>query len=178
MAKEETKVEEKETKVKEPKKKKNLEEELLEYKQKYLYTLAELSNLGKQHEKEKKDLAKYFTQDFLLELLPLYDIFTMVISNKNVTPEVAAYLKGFELVYAQFEQFLDRNGVSEIVTKLGEEYDPLLHNAIEIEEIEEGEQHKIVQIYQKGYKMHDRVLRPTSVKITKLKTNEEPKEEN
>lgn len=178
MAKEETKVEEKEVKVKEPKKKKSLEEEMLEYKQKYLYTLAELSNLGKQHEKEKKDLAKYFTQDFMVELLPLYDIFTMVISNKNVTPEVAGYLKGFELVYAQFEQFLERNGVSEIVTKIDDEYDPLLHNAIETEEIEEGKEHRIVQIYQKGYKIHDRVLRPTSVKITKLKINEEPKEEN
>ncbi len=149
--------------------------EKIDYKEKYLYTLAELSNLSKRFEKEKLEMAKYYTRDYMLELLPLFDIFSMVISNKNVAPEVAAYLKGFELVYAQFEQFFEKNGVKEIPTKLGEEYDPTKHNAIETESSEESE-NKIVQIYQKGYMMHDKVLRPTTVKITTL-INKEPKEE-
>lgn len=163
-------MEEEKKEIKEVKKK-----EKIDYKEKYLYTLAELSNLSKRYEKEKLEMAKYYTRDYMLELLPLYDIFSMVISNKNVAPEVAAYLKGFELVYAQFEQFFEKNGVKEIPTKLGEEYDPKMHNAIETESSEESE-NKIVQIYQKGYMMHDKVLRPTTVKITTL-IKAEPKEE-
>ena len=158
-------------------KKKNLEEELAEYKEKYLYTLAELSNLGKTFQKEKESAIKYYAQDFMLELLPLYDIFTMVLANKNVPPEVENYLKGFELVYAQFQAFLDRNGVTEIVTAIGEEYDPIKHSAIEVEEVDE-DVNKVLHIYQKGYMYKDRVLRPTTVKVSRLKEEKPEEKEN
>jgi len=172
---------EEETEVKETKKekkKKSVEEELAEYKEKYLYTLAELSNLGKTFQKEKESAIKYFAQDYMLELLPLYDIFTMVLENKNVPPEVENYLRGFELVYSQFQGFLDRNGVVEIKTSINEEYDPVKHSAIEVEEVEPGEENKIVHIYQKGYMYKDRVLRPTTVKVTKIKEEKTEEKEN
>ena len=79
MSKKEKKEENIEEEIKleeEVKEEKSLEEELLEYKNKYLYTLAELSNLGKTFQKEKESAIKYYAQDFMLELLPLYDIFT------------------------------------------------------------------------------------------------------
>lgn len=167
----------KEEKKSKKEKKKNLEEELNEYKEKYLYTLAELSNLGKTFQKEKESAIKYYAQDFMLELLPLYDIFTMVLENKNVPPEVENYLRGFELVYAQFQAFLDRNGVSEIVTKVGEEYDPVKHSAIEVEEVEE-DVNNILHVYQKGYMYKDRVLRPTTVKVSRLKEEKPEEKEN
>ena len=114
----------------------------------------------------------------MLELLPLYDIFTMVLENKNVPPEVENYLRGFELVYSQFQGFLDRNGVVEIKTTLGEEYDPVKHSAIEVEEVEAGEENKVVHVYQKGYMYKDRVLRPTTVKVTKVKEEKVEEKEN
>lgn len=175
---EEISLEEKEVKETKKEKKKSVEEELAEYKEKYLYTLAELSNLGKTFQKEKESAIKYFAQDYMLELLPLYDIFTMVLENKNVPPEVENYLRGFELVYSQFQGFLDRNGVVEIKTTLGEEYDPVKHSAIEVEEVEAGEENKVVHVYQKGYMYKDRVLRPTTVKVTKVKEEKVEEKEN
>ena len=61
---------------------------------------------------------------------------------------------------------IDRNGVSEIVTKVGEEYDPIKHSAIEVEEVDE-DVNNILHVYQKGYMYKDRVLRPAMVKVSK-----------
>ena len=146
-----------------------LEDKCAELNEKYLYALAQMRDLHKTYEKENAIAVKYVTYDLMEELLPIIDIFTMVLENTNVPDEVKAYLKGFELVFNQFKQVMDNHGVSEIVTKVGDKFDHNVHNGVEKVEIEEGEHDTIAQVLQKGYRIGDKVLRPVSVKVYSLK---------
>ena len=146
-----------------------LEEKCAELNEKYLYALAQMRDLHKTYEKENAVAVKYVTYDLMEELLPIVDIFDMVLSNTNVPDEIKAYLKGFELVFNQFKQVMDNHGVSEIVTKVGDKFDYNVHNGVEKIEIEEGEDDTIAQVLQKGYRIGDKVLRPVSVKVYSLK---------
>ena len=113
------------------------------------------------------------------ELLPILDIFSMVLENDNIPDEVKAYFKGFELVYNQFKQILDKHGVVEILAKQGDAFDYNIHNGVEKVEVEEGEHDTIAQVLQKGYKIGDKVLRPVSVKVYSVKQqNAEIEQEN
>ena len=108
---------------------------------------------------------KNVTYDLMEELLPILDIFSMVLENANIPDEVKAYFKGFELVFNQFKQILDRHGVMEIPCKKGDQFDYNFHNGVEKVEVEEGEHDTIAEVLQKGYKIGDKVLRPSSVKV-------------
>lgn len=161
--------EEKETKKK---KKKDiiieLEEKCAQLNEKYLYALAQMKDLHKTYEKENAISVKYVTYDLMEELLPILDVFSMVLENDNIPPEITAYFKGFELVFNQFKQILDKHGVSEIKCNIGDKFDHNIHNGVEKVEIEEGEHDTIAQVLQKGYKIGDKVLRPVSVKVYSL----------
>jgi molecular chaperone GrpE len=146
-----------------------LEDKCAELNEKYLYALAQMRDLHKTYEKENAISVKYVTYDLMEELLPIVDIFGMVLENTNVPDEVKAYFKGFELVFNQFKQILDNHGVVEIVTKEGDKFDHNVHNGVEKIEIEEGEHDTIAQVLQKGYRIGDKVLRPVSVKVYSLK---------
>ena len=176
---EEELVEEKEEQEKESKKKKKkdviaeLEDKCAELNEKYLYALAQMKDLHKTYEKENAIAIKYVTYDLMEELLPILDIFSMVLDNANIPDEVKAYFKGFELVFNQFKQILDRHGVSEIKCQEGDKFDYNIHNGVEKVEVEEGEHDTIAQVLQKGYKIGDKVLRPVSVKVYSLMKKEE-----
>lgn len=147
-----------------------LEAKLEEALSKYLYTLAELRDLHKTYQKENATSIKYVTYDLMLELLPLYDIFSMVLENKNVPSEVSAYFQGFQLVFNKFSQILEDNGVSEIKAKSGDKFDHNVHNGLESIEVEDEElDNTINEVLLRGYKINDKVLRPTSVKVNTIK---------
>ena len=177
---EETKKEKKKEKKmsKEEKKICELEEQVATLNEKYLYALAQMKDLHKTYEKENAISVKYVTHDLMLELLPIIDVFSMVLDNPNIPSEVSAYFKGFELVFSQFKDLMERHQVSEINCKVGEKFDYTIHNGVEKVETENEEEHdQICQILQKGYKIGDKVLRPVSVKVYSYASKEEVKEE-
>ena len=187
MSNEELKEEELESEKDSKKKKKKdviaeLEEKCAELNEKYLYALAQMKDLHKTYEKENAIAVKYVTYDLMEELLPILDVFSMVLENDNVPGEVKAYFKGFELVFNQFKQILDRHGVSEIKCQVGDEFDYNFHNGVEKIDVEDGETDTIAQVLQKGYKIGDKVLRPVSVKVNcvvkKQETTNEEIEQN
>lgn len=166
---------EEETKEKKKKEKKmskeekrisELEEQVATLNEKYLYALAQMKDLHKTYEKENAISVKYVTHDLMLELLPIIDVFSMVLDNPNIPSEVSAYFKGFELVFNQFKDLMERHQVSEINCKIGDVFDYNIHNGVETIETEnEEENNQICAILQKGYKIGDKVLRPVSVKV-------------
>lgn len=176
---EETKKEKKKEKKmsKEEKKICELEEQIAALNEKYLYALAQMKDLHKTYEKENAISVKYVTHDLMLELLPIIDVFSMVLDNPNIPSEVSAYFKGFELVFNQFKDLMERHQVSEINCKVGEKFDYTIHNGVEKIETDNKEEHdQICQILQKGYKIGDKVLRPVSVKVYSY-ASEEVKED-
>jgi len=163
---------------KEEKKIFELEEQLAKLNEKYLYALAQMKDLHKTYEKENAISVKYVTYDLMLELLPIIDVFSMVLDNPNIPSEVSAYFKGFELVFNQFKDLMERHQVSEINCKINDKFDHNIHNGVETVETEnEEEDNQICQILQKGYKIGDKVLRPVSVKVYSY-ASKEIKEDN
>ena len=159
-----------------------LEEQVTTLNEKYLYTLAQMKDLHKTYEKENAISVKYVTHDLMLELLPIIDVFSMVLDNPNIPSEVSAYFKGFELVFNQFKDLMERHQVYEINCKIGDTFDYNIHNGVEtVETTNSEENNQICEVLQKGYKIGDKVLRPVSVKVYSCaseEVKEEVKEEN
>lgn len=157
---------------------KELQTKLEESEDKYYRVLAEMKDLHKTYQKENLVAVKYVTHELMLELLPMYDIFSLVLENKNIPAEVSGYFKGFELVFNQFKQILENHDVSEIVTNVGDEFDYNVHNGVESIEIEDDSKiNTISRVLQKGFKIGGKVLRPVSVEVFVNKNQEEDEHE-
>ena len=155
-------------------------EEIEKYKNLYLETLANLANQRKLYEKDYQNALRYASQNLTEKLLPSFEMFSMVIESvDNLPPEVAPYVQGFSMIYRQMVQALESEGVSEIAVKVGDAYDYKIHSAMETQEVEdEVLVDKVTKVIRKGYKIHDRLIKPATVIVGKKKVNEEVKENN
>lgn len=145
-----------------------LENQNAEMKDKYMRAMAEAENIRKRAAKEKIDIIKRANKDLLLSLLNFMDNFERAIKEgeKNTDIQNSEYYKGIELIHKQFIDFIHDNGVSEIEC-LGEEFDPNLHEALTMVEIPDCEHEKIVEVYAKGYKLNEELLRTAKVIVGK-----------
>jgi molecular chaperone GrpE len=132
-------------------------------KDKYLRALAEMDNLRKRLEREKNDFLQYALGDILKELLFVLDNFERAFKNKDQT-DGKSFHQGVELIYKQFVDLLRRQGVTPI-DLADKKFDPNLHQALLTEESEGVQDAEISEELQKGYKLHDRLLRPSLVKV-------------
>ena len=130
-------------------------------KDKYLRLLAEYDNFRKRSARERDNIYADVKADTLVKLLPVFDNLERALQNPTADE---AYRKGVEMTMNQFMETLKAMGVTPIEA-LGETFDPALHNAVmHTEDPERGEQ-EIVQEFQKGFKMGDRVIRFSMVQV-------------
>ncbi len=164
--KKEEKAEEKKTSKK--KKDKSAEEaeklkaELDTVKDKLIRALAEYDNFRKRSAKEKADAYVFSKADVIEKLLPVIDNFGRAAENDKASFE--DYKKGIEMIYKQFLEIFANLGVESFGEK-GETFDPNIHSAvmhIEDEQYGEGE---IVDVFAKGYRLGEKVLRPATVRV-------------
>lgn len=157
---------------------KKANEEAEKYKNLYLETLANLANQRKLYEKDYQNALKYASQNLAEQLIPSFEMFSMVIESvDNLPPEVAPYVQGFSMIYRQMVQALESEGVSEVAVKVGDKYDYKIHSAMETIEVEdEALVGTITKVIRKGYKIHDRLIKPATVIVGKAKKVEEVKE--
>ena len=132
-----------------------------------LKLLADIENISKRHANERVDLIKYSPANLLNDLLPTLDLFEQALNAKQASDEVKNWLIGFEMILKNFKTTLENNGVKEVQAKSGDTFDAKLHFAIEEVESTEVKPGLIVNIKTKGYKLHDRLLRPTMVTVAK-----------
>lgn len=161
-------------KLEENKKIEELENQNAELKDKYMRAMAETENIRKRVAKEKIDIIKRANKDLLLSLLNFMDNFERAIKAGENNPDIqnSEYYKGIELIHKQFIDFIHDNGVEEIEC-LGGEFDPNMHEALTVVEIPDCENEKIVEVYAKGYKLNDELLRTAKVIVGKpIKTTE------
>jgi len=130
----------------------------------FLKKRAEFENFRKRMEKDKEDFVKYSLEKFIKELMPILDSLNVALHPNNIPDEQLKVFEGFSLIFKQFEDLLEKSGVQEI-TALGENFDPNVHQAISQEVSEEFESGKVIKEYQKGYKLYDRLLRPSMVVV-------------
>ena len=150
-----------------------LENQNADLKDKYMRAMAEMENIRKRAAKEKIDTIKRANKDLLLSLLNFMDNFERAIKagENNNDIQNSEYYKGIELIHKQFIDFIHDNGVEEIEC-LGEEFNPNLHEALTVIEVPDCEHEKIVEVYAKGYKLNDELLRTAKVIVGKPKAKE------
>ena len=144
-----------------------------EYREKWQRALAETENLRKRQEVERVNWSKFALNDFLSDLLPVLDNFDRATEHVPAELQNSAWVTGILYIQKNLMDTLSRKGVEEIPVKIGDSLDPAKHEAIGVEEVE-GEEDKITKVVNKGYMIHDRVLRPVQVFVSQQVT--QPKE--
>ena len=127
----------------------------------YLRLLAEYDNYRKRSQKEKESLYADVKADTVTKFLPVYDNLMRALAQ---TTEDEAYRKGVEMIMNQFCSTLEKLGVTKI-DSLGEKFDPALHNAVMHVEDEEKGENEIVEVFQEGFRLGDKVIRFAMVKV-------------
>lgn len=140
---------------------KALEEAAAADKDKYLRLLAEYDNFRKRSAKEKLDASENASAKAALEVISVIDNFERAMAAECSDEN---YKKGVEMIYNQFTEVIKKLGVEEIEA-LGREFDPKLHNAVSNVEDENFGENTVSQVYQKGYKMGERVIRCAMVVV-------------
>lgn len=140
---------------------KALEDAAAADKDKYLRLLAEYDNFRKRSIKERLDASADATAKAALEIISVIDNFERAMAAECSDE---GYKKGVEMIYGQFTEVIKKLGVEEIEA-LGKEFDPNLHNAVSQVEDENFGENTVSQVYQKGYKLGDKVIRCAMVVV-------------
>ena len=147
---------------KEPSETEALQARLNEANERFLRTLAVYDNYRKRSIKEKEQAYGDSKAAVLTELLPVLDNFERAASNKEASLE--DYQKGIDMIFNQFNDILKKAGVEAFGEK-GDEFDPNIHSAVMHIDDENEKENVIVDVFSKGYKLGDRVLRAAVVKV-------------
>jgi molecular chaperone GrpE len=123
---------------------------------------AEFENARKRSAREQQEFREYALADAVKELLPALDSFERALQTS--AGDKSEFRSGVELIYKQLQDALVKLGLRPIPAK-GEPFDPHLHQAIEMVETREAEDHHVFEELQRGYKLKDRLLRPSMVKV-------------
>lgn len=150
-----------ENKEEDAEKKPSAEQQVKEANDKYLRLMAEYDNYRKRSQKEREALYGDIKADVLNKFLPVYDNLVRALDQPT---EDEAYRKGVEMIMAQFNKTMENLGVTEIES-VGQPFDPNLHNAVMHVEDETKGENEIVEVFQKGFKLGDKVIRFAMVKV-------------
>ena len=138
-----------------------LRAENADLRDRYLRTLADFENYRKRVDREKQDFYKYALADTLRDLLPVLDNFDRALEHAE---EGDDFHKGVSLIYKQMFDALKKHGVR-VIDETGVRFDPNIHEAVVTEKNPDVPAHTVTTILQKGYFLHDRLLRPALVKV-------------
>lgn len=132
-----------------------------QYRDRYLRTLADFDNFRKRSEREKGEFFKYALAGVMKDLLPVLDNFDRALEHAE---EGDDFHKGVAMIYKQLFSQLQKHGVT-VIDEAGVAFDPNIHEAVVREENDTVPSHTVSEILQKGYFLHDRLLRPAMVKV-------------
>jgi molecular chaperone GrpE len=126
---------------------------------------AEFDNARKRAAREQQEFREFAAADVIRNFLPVLDSFERALKTAPAK-ESADFRSGFELMYRQFQDVLQKLGVQAVPAE-GKPFDPRLHEAIEMVDTTEAEDHQVLEELQRGYKYKDRLLRPAMVKVAR-----------
>jgi len=151
------------------------EKELAECKDKMLRLAAELENFKKRVEREKLEHMKFALEEFAKELLPFLDNLERAIAVAKETKDMEKMIEGIELTLSGYFKTLERFGLKTFVAE-GQRFDPNYHEALSVEENSEVEENTVLKELLRGYTLHDRVIRPALVVVSKKNQSSGQKE--
>ena len=145
---------------------KKLEAELEEWKNSYTRKLAEFQNFTKRKENEVAEMRKYASEGIIVKLLDNIDNLERAVDASKESQNFDSLIEGVNMILNNLKNLLTEEGVEEIEAA-GKEYDPYEHKAMITENKEEVDDNVVVQVFQKGYKMKGKVVRPAMVTVNK-----------
>lgn len=143
-----------------------LEAELEEWKNSYTRKLAEFQNFTKRKENEVAEMRKYASEGIIVKLLDNIDNLERAVDASKESQNFDSLIEGVNMILNNLKNLLTEEGVEEIEAA-GKEYDPYEHKAMITENKEELDDNVVVQVFQKGYKMKGKVVRPAMVTVNK-----------
>ena len=128
---------------------------------------ADFANYKKRQEQQISDLRAFATTDLIKRLLPIADDFDR--AARNVPDELKGngWLDGVMLVHRKLQQALDAEGVKSITATKGDVFDPNVHEAVTHDDADDVESGHVIEELQKGYKIGERVIRPSLVRVAR-----------
>lgn len=124
---------------------------------------AEFDNIRKRMQREQADYRDYALADFAKQFLPILDSFDRALASRGSEEKLH---EGMELIRRQLEDALGKIGVKAVPAK-GEQFDPRMHEAIEMIETADAKDNEVIDEMQRGYQIKDRLLRPAMVRVAK-----------
>nr|WP_245208698.1 nucleotide exchange factor GrpE [Gottfriedia endophytica] len=141
-----------------------LQAEVEEKENKYLRLHADFENYKRRALLDQQSMMTYRAQSIVTDILPVLDNFERALQVESTDEQTKSVLQGLEMVYRQLVEAVKKEGVEEIPA-LGQQFDPNVHQAVMQESDSSKESNEILQEFQKGYKLKDRVIRPSMVKV-------------
>ncbi len=126
---------------------------------------ADFENYRRRVRREQEELVMYANEDLMKDLLPVLDNLERAVAAP-AGGDVNAYLEGVSMICRQMKDSLSRRGLAEIQS-VGHPFDPVQHHAVMQVEVEGVEENTVVEDLQKGYRLRDRVIRPSLVKVAR-----------
>jgi len=142
-----------------------LEQALEQERDQHLRVLADFQNYRRRSEEQKAEIRRFANRELILGLLPVLDNFERALQAAEKNKSYEALAGGVALTHRQLLDYLKQQGV-EPIEAVGEEFDPNLHEAVQRVEGDQPD-NTVVQDVRKGYRMHDRVLRPSQVTVAR-----------
>jgi molecular chaperone GrpE len=141
-----------------------LKNECTEMNNKFLRLQAEFQNFKKRTEKEKANLYKFANEKLFVDLLPLMDNMERALASTETGAD--GIVDGLKMIKKSFDDLFSKNGV-EVIESIGQAFDPELHHAVMSDESDDHESEHVTEEYQKGYKLNEKVIRHSMVKVSK-----------
>ncbi len=147
------------------------------WKNEYYRAYADMQNLRRSIEEDKRVAIRYRSEGFLEKLLPALDAFRMALVADPQSQEAKNYRVGFQYIYNQLQQALEDEGVKEVSPKINDAYDISYMHAVDVEEREDLAPNTVTKVHSSGYKLHDRLVRPAMVTVSKKPEASEKKDD-
>ncbi len=144
----------------------NLKQELKQAQDLYMRALAEADNTRKRAVRERDEYIKFASLPLIKRLLTVMDDLDRAIDMFDPGQNPESLLKGVEMIKSRMEEIVEQEGV-EAVDALGQPFDPQYHQPLTVETNSSYPENTVIEELQKGYIMHDRVVRPSLVKVSK-----------
>lgn len=135
------------------------------HQERMLRVAADFENFKRRAEREKEDVRKFGVERLLVDMLPVLDNLERAMSHTNADAP-SSLLDGVQMVMRQFRQALSKYGVTSFESK-GQMFDPQRHEAVQQVDSPEHPNNTVIEEYQKGYYLHDRLIRPAMVVVSR-----------
>ncbi len=156
-----------------------LEQSLTQFKDQLLRKAAEFENYKRRTESDYSAMVRFSTEEMIVRLLPILDDFERSMKSGRPaegTLDDASFYRGIEMIYAKFRKLLETHGVKEMEV-LGKPFDPELHDALLQVPNSDVAPHTILEVVDKGYTLHDKVVRHARVIVSADQVSELPSDD-